>query len=207
VNCILDVGANVGSTAIEYSEQFPKAKVFAFEPVSQTFEVLKRNTQGRERIIPIQKALGDFIGVAKCAIHEDCRNNSLIGGLTDQLHSVTQGEQQVEVTTLDEIASEREIDFIDLLKIDAEGFDLAVLHGAKKSLELKKIKLIYFEFHHLLSQTSGAQLGDLATIANFLKGYGYRFITIYTDSVHGAEALGTYNALFLAKDSGDSWRY
>lgn len=207
VKCIFDVGANVGNTAIEYSNEFPAAKVVAFEPVRDTFAVLTVNTHLRISIIPIQKALGNFIGFAKCAIHQDCRNNTLVDGLTDELHSVAHGEQQVEVTTLDAIMTERKIEYIDILKIDAEGFDLAVLQGAKKSLELKKVKFIYFEFHQLLRQSVGVQLGDLMTIANFLDGYGYRFITVYTDSVHGAESLGTYNALFLAKGSGDSWRY
>jgi FkbM family methyltransferase len=40
---VFDVGANIGMTAAYLAGSFPSAKIFSFEPLPPTFEVLKRN--------------------------------------------------------------------------------------------------------------------------------------------------------------------
>ena len=52
----------------------------------------------------------------------------------------------VETTTIDTYMAQAEIDAIDLLKIDTEGFDINVLRGAKDALRRGAIKAIQFEF-------------------------------------------------------------
>ena len=42
---IFDIGANRGDTAIKYSNLFPLAKVYAFEPFAETFIKLKDNVK------------------------------------------------------------------------------------------------------------------------------------------------------------------
>lgn len=207
IRCVFDVGANVGANALTYAKSFPIAKVHAFEPVHETFGHLKRNTRENERILPVRYALGSFNGLSQCNIHSDSRNNSLIAGLTDKFHASPSGSQSVQVVTLDTYVSDQGLGAIDLLKIDTEGYDLAVLQGASETLKCKQIKFVYFEFHHLLCRGESNQLGSLVSIAQFLEQFGFRFLTIYTDSVHGNEPMGTYNALFLL-DSGEySWRF
>ena len=52
----------------------------------------------------------------------------------------------IELITLDNFIEKKKIDFIDLLKIDTEGYEFNVLKGLQKYS--KKIKLIYFEHHY-----------------------------------------------------------
>jgi FkbM family methyltransferase len=207
VETIFDVGANVGNTALEYASKFAQASVVSFEPISETYEVLKKNTRKNLRINPVLTALGNEVGSSACAIHSDSRNNSLITDLKDQLHSSPVEVRTIPVTTLDVFKSEHGIGAIDLLKIDTEGFDLAVLQGASRSLSSGEIKFVYVEFHQVVRRKSGAELGSLLEIANFLADHNYRFITAYTDSVHCDELMGTYNALFLINKHPFSWLY
>jgi FkbM family methyltransferase len=204
---VLDVGANIGSTAISYAKAFPRSRVLAFEPVRETFDKLVRNTRSKKRIVSNCYALGNFNGVTSCTLHDDSRNNSLVKGLEDQLHANSDRSEEVHVFTLDSVKEKLGIGVIDLLKIDAEGFDLAVLEGASETLRRREVKFIYCEFHHLLRRRSESQLGSLVELAEFLGDHNYRFLTMYTDSVHGHESMGTYNALFLINNSDFAWQF
>ena len=207
IRCVFDVGANVGANALAYATRFPNARILAFEPVFESFGHLKSNSRNIRRILPIHCALGNHNGISQCSIHADSRNNTLVAGLEDEFHSSPSGNQDVQVVTLDTFVSEQGVGSIDLLKIDTEGYDLAVLQGASETLRRKEIKFVYFEFHHLLPRQATSQLGSLISIAEFLDRFDFRFLTIYTDSVHGDEPMGTYNALFLLNSSEYSWRF
>src|SRR5215213_2166853 len=47
---IFDVGANVGQTAIWFSESFPEAMLFSFEPISSTYDTLVKNVASNKKI-------------------------------------------------------------------------------------------------------------------------------------------------------------
>jgi FkbM family methyltransferase len=204
---VFDVGANVGLTARAYAKAFPHSRVVAFEPVLETFKKLVKNTRSNPRIVPNRCALGNFNGITTCTLQEDSRNNSLLQGLKDELHASYERSEEVQVFTLDSVKERLGIGVLDLLKIDTEGFDLAVLEGASETLRRREVNFVYFEFHHLLQRESAGQLGSLMDVAEFLRDHDYRFLTIYTDSVHGHESMGTYNALFIVNSNEFKWRF
>jgi hypothetical protein len=55
---IFDVGANVGDTAIALVQHFPGATIYAFEPVSETFEKLEKRVEVFKEILPLNLGLG-----------------------------------------------------------------------------------------------------------------------------------------------------
>jgi hypothetical protein len=55
----------------------------------------------------------------------------------------------IPVETLDDVAARENIAYIDFLKIDTEGHELAVLAGASRLLQESKIGYIQFEFNAL----------------------------------------------------------
>jgi hypothetical protein len=55
--------------------------------------------------------------------------------------------EEVELTTIDIYCRESSISAIRLLKIDAEGHDLAVIKGAAEMLRRKAIDIIQFEYN------------------------------------------------------------
>jgi hypothetical protein len=77
---------------------------------------------------------------------------------------------KVEVYSLDEIAIAHQIDTIDYLKIDVDGFEPDVFAGAKRWLSERKIKFIQTEFcDYWLRRNSSSpeMLHNLITRAGF----------------------------------------
>ena len=62
IEYILDIGANVGQPALAYVRQFKGAKIYAFEPFSETIKHLEINTRRFNEIVPIKLAASDFDG-------------------------------------------------------------------------------------------------------------------------------------------------
>jgi hypothetical protein len=62
--------------------------------------------------------------------------------------SVVLWTEDVRVTTLDEVAAAASIDVIDVVKVDAEGEDMAVLEGAHQLIKARRIGLFQFEYNH-----------------------------------------------------------
>jgi FkbM family methyltransferase len=55
----VDVGANIGVTAIKMALKWPEAKIFCYEPEPGNFALLEKNTAPYPNILIFQKALGD----------------------------------------------------------------------------------------------------------------------------------------------------
>jgi hypothetical protein len=62
--------------------------------------------------------------------------------------SPAQVVERVPATTLDEYAAAAGIDHIHMLKVDAEGHDLAVLRGSSGLLERRAVSVAQFEYNH-----------------------------------------------------------
>ncbi|MEV0899866.1 FkbM family methyltransferase [Actinoplanes sp. NPDC049802] len=56
---VFDVGANIGMFTLFAAQRFPGARIFSFEPVPRTFDVLSRNVEGLAGVRPLNMALGD----------------------------------------------------------------------------------------------------------------------------------------------------
>lgn len=119
---VFDVGAHIGQSALKFKIAFPKARIFCFEPVRYTFEILKKNTDSYIDISCNNIALGSSDGQATVYLTRHSTTNSLI-----KPNTIT-GSEAVEIRTVDGFASENLIERIDLLKIDAEGLDLSLIH-------------------------------------------------------------------------------
>ena len=122
---VLDVGANLGVYTVVSAVQ--GARVVAFEPNSSARGSLLANISLNgltDRVQVSSHALADFTGTAAFTTDlEEC--NHLLVGAAD--HSAP-----VEVRQLDEVGLPRGP--VTLIKIDVEGFDEAVLRGARKTL-------------------------------------------------------------------------
>jgi FkbM family methyltransferase len=140
-NCkaIIDCGAHMGADSIELARFFPKATIYAFEPVPHLFKQLKHNTRRFANIKCFELALSSEN--CKMEMHVSSggsdASSSLLSPkdhLTD--HPDTFFRQKVEVTciTLDSWAEANKIDKIDLLWLDMQGFELSMLQASKNIL-------------------------------------------------------------------------
>lgn len=143
---IFDVGANVGSWSLAAASTWPAAQVHAFEPASGVYQQLVAKC-GSRNITCVNAALSDVSGEA--LLHSVPGRSGL-----SSLHERDLAEhglrmsssESVTKTTLDQYCRDHALDHVDMLKIDTEGHDLAVLLGARKILQELAISLIQFEF-------------------------------------------------------------
>jgi len=131
---IVDVGANVGFFSMLCRELYPKASIYAFEPIPKTFSCLENNFKDDKNTEVFNLALSDNRGSGKMTFSEE---NSAVSSLSDK------GNVGVEITTLDYFLKDKKLDMVDILKIDTEGFENFVLKGAENTL--KKVKYIIME--------------------------------------------------------------
>ncbi len=196
-NIIFDVGANTGQSSLKFLLSYPAANIYAFEPIETTFHELKSNVSNFSNIYPFQIGLGDKAEKKDIYIYEhsvlsSCIPKSPITSSDNNIKSI-----RIEVDTLDRFCLERNIDYIDLLKIDTEGFDLNVLQGAEGLLKKQAVSFIYFEFFRVDRDNDETHGGRLIDIHNYLTNFGLRPIAFYTDFIHHKHTAGVYNALYM----------
>ena len=191
---IFDVGANIGQTHARFRREFPKARIYCFEPVRKTFAQLERNVANDPLATLEQLALGDRGGVKE--VHTDPVMSEL-STLRDDLMGGSDTEI-VDIDTVDAYCRRASIDRIDLLKIDTEGYELPVLNGAEESLRSGRIRAVFAEVGF---ERANARNTGLAAITEHLAERGYFFYGLY-DVRHFPDgrppAFG--NALFIRRE-------
>ena len=149
---VLDVGAAFGSYTITAALQ--GATVYAFEPHLFCRSILELNIDVNPKLCPIH--------VISFGLHEK-------SGWFDPDRNIFSDTQVnsacLKVISLDEMegsVNER----IDMIKLDVEGCELSVLHGAEKTIR-KHLPRLLIEEHLFKSSGIGTEC------ENFLKGIGY----------------------------------
>lgn len=131
---ILDVGAADGLYSLLAAATNPRARILAFEPAATAIETSSRNFAhnpelGR-RIDLRSIALGDSDGQATLYVAGESGGTSSLDGAFRSQRS----EQLVSVRTGDSLLAELGVDRVDLIKVDTESTEPAVLRGLEKSL-------------------------------------------------------------------------
>jgi hypothetical protein len=87
------------------------------------------------------------------------------------------GSYDVDVTTLDSWCAAHYVEHIDFVKIDAEGYDLAVLEGARQLMQAQAIDAFMFEY------ASGwiATRRFLGEADRYVKECGYSLFKLFPD--------------------------
>jgi FkbM family methyltransferase len=198
ITCVFDVGANSGQTSRIIHDRFPDARVCAFEPHPDTFKRLTRELKGCHAEA-FNIALSDRSGEAELFTYETDQINSLTAMSPSAVRFGKVGKSMpVQILTVDEFCSLHNIHTIDVLKVDVEGCEMAVLKGAAGVLEAGKVRFVYTEFNDIFER-GGRTGGALSPIAAYVETFGLHFVASYTDDVvTEGELFGVHNALFAA---------
>jgi len=167
---VLDIGANQGLFALAASNAVgEKGVVHAFEPDPALFQCLKKNLErNRAKNVSAHSfALGAETGLLhfyKNPYNGGDNRLSLDGAVNS--HSRT----TVEVKPLDSLDV---VSKFDLVKIDVQGWELAVFKGMEKKLELNPTARILFEFWPYGMKLAGFDPADILCYL-IKKGYTLR---------------------------------
>jgi len=130
--CILDVGANIGCTAILFGQL--AEVVYAFEPSPTTFGFLQGNLErsGMHHVHPRNFGLGAEAGEFPLTFSPSNRSGGFVSNQTQA--SAGHVVEQIIVRPLDAVVESFGGVPIDFIKIDVEGFEGQVLKGATATL-------------------------------------------------------------------------
>ena len=139
VQVVIDVGAR---TSLDYLAVHPDAEYHLFEPHKPFYRFLQDETRDKPNVHVNPYALGETDKV----MGYDHTLQALDGG--DYNIGVGPWPQHYQIKTLDWYIEENNIQRIDFLKIDTEGYDLKVLQGGKKAVSFAR----YIQFEHVMNQ-------------------------------------------------------
>lgn len=150
---ILESGAFNGKDSLLFNKYWPNCTVHSFEPVPQNFKKLIKNVGHLKNIHCYQLALADFTGEANFYISIELTNPNTTSGsgslLPPKEHikfdkNIIFPEQiKVQTITLEDWTKKYNIERIDFMWLDMQGYELPMLQ--KSANILSKVKMIYIE--------------------------------------------------------------
>lgn len=169
---LLDVGAYRGEIADQLAKLYRLDFAGLVEPLPHMIEVLKSRTFARRQKV-FGCALGRTDGVATFHVVTGETPSSIleIAPECDDLLNVPLREEatiQVPMRTLDSIFAECELDDLDLLKVDVQGYEIEVFAGGGDCL--RKTRIVVTEvsfFEHYVGQPQFAEVYDFLHSAGF----------------------------------------
>lgn len=151
----LDVGAHSGAYALLFASCVgPAGRVVAFEPHGPSVALLRRSVAGLSQVEVVAAAVSEHEGRAELFAWNpgDKVSEGRYSGSDRMLRSLLQAEgygaagEEVPVTTLDAWAAQSGCASVDLVKIDVEGAEEAVLRGGRGLLSRGPVRVL-LELH------------------------------------------------------------
>lgn len=171
---IIDVGANIGNHTIFFSSVMGQS-VLAIEPIERNFKLLKDNVRNNciENVLLINVALSDKEGLLKFKQMHTNNCGSFSAQINTDEFISDETIDMSKAVTLDKLIYEADIkDKINLIKIDVEGMELAVLGGAIDTIK-NNLPIIACECS---THTEYLQ------VASFLDKFNYRVLSAHNDT-------------------------
>lgn len=157
---IVDLGMNQGAFANYIMDHFSGARIYGCEPVPALFEKLRRRfydgvlnvaVGGKTEFVPLQ-------------IYETLCASACFANLEPECETI-----QVRMLSLDDFVEMLGLTRIDLLKVDIEGAELAMILQASNKV-LKDCDQISIEFHDFLDRS---QIADIRKAISRLRSLGF----------------------------------
>lgn len=206
---IFDVGANEGRWIDRANEFFKKPNIHAFEPSEKEFQILKDKYSNQKNIILNNYALGEVKD-------EKYFNINYKGGL-NSFYDVNQNtnwfkrqknnkkefnenftlkKEKVIINTIDDYLKSENIESIDIVKMDTQGYEPKVLEGALNSLKSKKIKTILTEI--IISDVYKSNVSFFEIEKNLISN-GYKLVSLDDHGNLFNKAIFQLNAIYSLK--------
>ncbi len=162
---VFDVGASFGLYAIGAARAVGSSgRVFAFEPARRTAAALRSHLRWNgvaDRVEVIRAAVAAESGRRDFWEHETSFLASLLEAsprAEEARFSSPVKPRPVPTVTLDDFCAWREVE-PDVVKVDVEGGEAAVLLGARRLLRRRR-SVLFLEVHHTLLERTGASPGE-----------------------------------------------
>lgn len=184
---IFDVGANCGIFSALCARKFPSASIHAFEPAEALQPILALNCTAAN-ISVHQLAVGERNEDATLYVNPDSQQtNSLQLSAVEPFLAATKIETETtRCVALDSFVVAHGTAPIDVLKVDVQGLEGAVLRGAQASLE---------SVQYLFLEVTWLDLEGVQRILPAAEHYGFSYVAVVNPVYTGADLLFTREPL------------
>ena len=135
---IIDLGAFNGNSSIVLARHAgPSGHVFAFEPNPETRDMLARN---------LDKVGADNVRVVPAGVSDSAGELGFVQAGAGSRFDPS-GDIRVPVVTIDDFMADQNIDRMDFLKLDIEGYEMQALRGARKTIREYRPKIAIAVYH------------------------------------------------------------
>ena len=165
---LIDVGAHHGETIKLFNIKFNINNIYAFEPSYKNFKVLKEKIKNikSNNLRIYNYGIGETEGSFDFNESDETQSSTLVA--IDYKSNYFKKKQKilkffkkdknlfhttkVNIKTLDDFLKEKKINYVEILKIDTEGYDFNVIKSLRSNISC--INYIYFEhhFHNMLKK-------------------------------------------------------
>ncbi len=156
----VDIGGHVGLWSMQLAKTFPR--VHAFEPVKEHGDCFQRN------VFEDNRECASHVSLHDCALGEKAGSISIHTSAGSSGDSWVEGEGSIPMHTLDSF----ELQDVDFMKLDCEGFEYFALLGGEETIKRCK-PVIIVEQKPGRAQKFGLHETQAVT---YLKALGYRLV-------------------------------
>ena len=179
---IFDIGAHEGESIDRFKNLFENPTIHSFEPQTQIFEKLRNKKKKDDNLFLNNFGLSTEQGSEEICINSNTAASSYleVDNKDKFFRSLkTIQKEKTKIDTFDNYFNKINVDLIDLVKIDVQGYEEKVLKGALKSLN--KVLLIEIEivFVNLYEKHS-----SFYQIESILNNYNFELYSLSSISLN-----------------------
>jgi len=181
---VFDIGANTGeysSMLLDYSKRYGvEIELHLFEPTKSCFETISKKFANKSNISLNNFGVSDSNAMAKIFYDEEQSGlASLYQRNLDSYNLQLNQSEEIALKRMDVYIEEKNIEYIDFIKIDIEGHELKAFEGFGKYLSGDFIDYIQFEYGgaNLDSHTS------LVEIYKFLSDRDFKIAKVMSNGL------------------------
>jgi len=190
---IFDVGAHTGETIERFRKLYSKSTIHSFEPQIDSFQKLKKFSN--DQTVLNNFALGEKNEIKKFYINKNDSTSGFYKFTNKMFADHNNYSENIQIKTLDQYVEERNIENIDILKIDVQGYEDNVLKGAIKTLT-NKIKILELEIIFIDYYEKKSSFYNLESI---IKPLGFELYTISSPVLdESSDRLKWLDAIYIS---------
>lgn len=195
----LDVGANIGFyTLIAAKRVGQSGYVYSFEPVHDTYMLLEENIRLNALAVVTTYRIALSGSPGRATVYVPRHANKGMASIHCDMHAAADPEPVI-VDTMDRIVQSSGINRADIVKIDVEGSELAVIEGSIDTLQ-KFRPLVACELSRENLSRAGCRSEDIVASMESL-GYDRFGLSEQGDLVTHITIRDHENLVFVPKDS------
>jgi FkbM family methyltransferase len=171
---VYDIGAAKGNFTTMMAKMSKVGKIYAFEPLPESFKKLENRSRPYSKIDCFNLALGNTNGKSHIYESDHPDSSSLLpfGELNKiEFPNIRRNQKrEIQVARLDDLVKEQQLSLPNFVKIDVQGFENLVLIGGENTIRHAQYCMLEMS---LLPLYEGSPLFD--DLYQMMKNFGFAF--------------------------------